>query len=161
LNFQKSTTRTASKFQYGIPGGADFEATHLEAVGECPGDLAVVGVDPAAIRVISPSEDHSPVPKELELKARRLLDSLDAFVEEQWPISDSTSRVVGTGQFALLLFECERRAAVVLLENNNLFKLEGRCTKGHVFFAVGDRLHLTYWDSCCGCGSLNKLVYEL
>lgn len=34
--------------------------------------IAIIGVDPAAVRVVSPSDDRASVPKKMELKARRL-----------------------------------------------------------------------------------------
>jgi hypothetical protein len=46
------TATTSSKFNYAIPGGADFDATHLESDEKCSGFLAVVGADPEAIRLI-------------------------------------------------------------------------------------------------------------
>ncbi len=139
--------RTGASVIVDDPGG-QIEATLLEPVEKCTGGfIAVVGTDPAAIRVISPEDDHNPIPKELELQARELLRA------EYCPIADSPPRVLRVGQVALLMFDCERAKAVVLMVNNNIFPLkEGLCTGAHLFFAVNDSLHLTYEAHCCGGG---------
>jgi Ankyrin repeats (3 copies) len=162
------TAKTASKFQYGIPGGGDFEATHLEAPKECSGYLAVVGVDGAAIRVIRPSDDQSPLAKDIELEARRVAKCSEA-VEHQWPMTDAPPEIVRVGEVTLVRFGRLTGApedeivffAAVLIINDNIFRLEARCTDWPHFFSVNDKLHLTYCNHCCGCGWQTQLVYDL
>ncbi|MBM4326710.1 MAG: hypothetical protein FJ118_06045, partial [Deltaproteobacteria bacterium] len=69
------TAKTAYTFHYEHPGGEDFESTLLKEAYQCPTNLSVamVGVDPTAIRLITPSDDNSAVTKDLQLRARRLL----------------------------------------------------------------------------------------
>lgn len=155
--------RTGTAFAYdGHPAGT-FQATPLEGAEKCSElfSIAVVGTDPAVVGLIAQKYDQTPLPKDIESKARRLVKSSDGDVELQWPISKSAPKVLRARERALIKFECEERAAVVLLANNALFPLEGRCTRDHVFFTVRDRFYLTYLDTCCGCGWQARIVYDL
>ncbi|MBI5570717.1 MAG: ankyrin repeat domain-containing protein [Desulfomonile tiedjei] len=162
------TMKTASKFPYDIPGGAEFEATHLEGSEKCSGYLGVVGVDLSAIRPVQPSDDKSPVPHEVELEARRVARRSDA-VQERWPFSDVSPEIVRVGDVTLVKFGLHTGSredepgffAAVLIVNGKPFELEARCTDDHHFFAVNDRLHLTYTGHCCGCGWISQVVYDL
>jgi hypothetical protein len=155
--------RTGTAFTYeGHPGGA-FEATPLEGAEKCSElfSIAVVGTDPAVVGPIAQKYDQTPLPKDIESKARELVKSSDEEVELQWPISQSAPKVLRAGEKALVMFECGEHAAVVLLANNTLFPLEGRCTCQHQFFTIGDKLYLTYLDACCGCGWQDRVVCDL
>jgi hypothetical protein len=155
--------KTGTAFAYdGHPAGA-FQATPLDGAEKCSElfSIAVVGTDPAVVGLIAPMYVQTPLPKDIESKARELVTSSDEGVELYYPISESAPKVLRAGERALLMFECEERAAVVLLADNSLFPLEGRCTRDHVFFTVRAKLYLTYLDTCCGCGWRDRIVYDL
>jgi hypothetical protein len=157
-NVCNASTGTAFTYE-GHPGGS-FEATPLEGAENCSElfSVAVVGTDSAVVGLIPQKYDQTPLPKDIESKARELVTSSDEGVELYYPISKSAPKVLRARERALIMFECEERAAVVLLANNALFPLEGRCTREHLFFTVRDKLYLTYLDTCCGCGWQVNLV---
>jgi hypothetical protein len=161
------TAVTSSKFQYGTPGGADFEATHLKVRKKCSGFIAVIGVSPEAVRFIRPSEDKSPLPKDVELEARRKV-KLPKELEENYPMSDAAAQIIRVGEIVLVLFGRHTGSmkeasffSAALIMNNEVYPLEGPCTHTHNFLSVNDKLHLTYRSQCCGCGALDILVYDL
>jgi len=72
--------RTGTTFTHDT-GNHKFQATYLLGHGKCDLEnvnIAVMGVKAEVIAVISPQETPSAVPKDIELKARRLLLARDA-----------------------------------------------------------------------------------
>ncbi len=177
---QVCKAKTGRKFRYPISGGGDLEATVLKDFQGCtpaPVDsgsdssevqIAVVGIDPSAIRIIKPSNDKSPVPKEVELQAREHVKSDDVLVEQQWPISNAPPKVTRVGSVTLLEFGCVTAEpdkifffSNVLILNGKLFPLEDRCTRDHFFFTLNGKLHLCYLSACCGCCWRVTVVYDI
>jgi hypothetical protein len=131
--------------------------------------IAVVGLDPAVVRLVSPSDDKSPLPKEIELSARRLLEPSEppADAHPAHILSDSPPRILRVKHLALVGFWSKEPAwptaqgPPILLDNDRIFRLQGWCTDSYVFFSVNYKLHLTYSNSCCSCGWNCRLVYDL
>lgn len=182
--------RTAEAFTF----DKDFEATRLWGTDECfvvkhdqrlftKFRIAVVGADPAAVRLVSLKDDKSPVPQEMELKARKLAarhieEPKDTSDQTGYPvtISDARPTVFRAENVTLLTFELQvtydRREGPIpwepgptlVLMNGEVFLLEGACTCGEpIFFIANDKLYLTYVATvaCCGCGDVNSFVYDL
>ena len=90
-------------------------------------------------------------------------------VEEAWPMSDSPPEIIRVGEVTLVKFGRITASpedepvffAAVFFIKGTIFQLEARCTDGHHFFSVNDKLHLTYDNKCCGCGWVDQLVYDL
>lgn len=166
----------------------DFEATHLSGTEECFAvkdnkrlfssfRMAVVGADPAAVRLVALKDDTSPVPQEMQLKARKLaVPRIEEpkRVIDMTPVpvrlSDSDPKVLRAKNVTLLIFELLadgdpwEPGPTVALINGAAFRLAGACTYGEpIFFTVNDKLHLTYTATvaCCGCGDTNFFVYDL
>lgn len=141
-------------------------------------DVAVVGAESTAVRVVSPKKDKSSEPKTIELKARELADSYikRKFKESYYPtcVSDARPRVLRTENVTLLTFELQvtyekgtvpwEPGPTVALTNSGVFLLEGTCTYCEpIFLSANDRLYLTYVATvgCCGCGDMNFFVYDV
>lgn len=164
----------------------DFHATRLSGPEGCfPVEddessfskfcIAVVGTDPAAIRVVSPKDDKSPVAKEIESKARKLAvphiqEPQRLYDMSRVPVTDAKPKVLRTEKVTLLIFEIQAEGEpwapgpTVALTNAGVFLLEGACTYGDpTFFSVNDKLYVTYnaTVACCGCGDTNFFVYDL
>ncbi|MBI4965288.1 MAG: hypothetical protein HY913_18575 [Desulfomonile tiedjei] len=163
----------------------EFEATRVVGTEKCPVvkdetpfreyRIAVVGADPQAVRPVSIKDDKSPVPKELELEARKLAapnmaepQSLSGRVPVS--LSDAQPKVLRTENVTLLIFELQadkepwEPGPTVALTDAGVFLLDGACTYGEpTFFSVNDKLYLTYdaTVSCCGCGDRHFFVYDL
>ena len=160
------------------------------AVGEdCQGgfNVAVVGVDPAAVHLVSPQQDKSPVPKDVELEARRLLSiSLEDFdypaERKTWlrKVLNDQPKALRVEPGILLLFmktkstlskymyatdhrrwlaKSWEHEEPVLVVNNSVLPLPA--TKGHLFFSVNDRLHLVCTLLHPHSSHSNKCVYDL
>jgi hypothetical protein len=160
--------------------GREFEATHLTGTGNCLTEgnkkgfhVAVVGVDPSVVHVVEPRNDKSPLPEDIELKARKVASSgyqkLEAGRPRKWDVADSPPDVFSVGNVAFLLFQCtdeflNQDGLPVLVLNDNAFLLEGACaSRPPFFFSVKEKLHLAYWATvvCCGCGDSNFFAYDL
>jgi hypothetical protein len=179
--------RTTDAFTYNYHTG-DLEATRLSGTEECftvrdnerlltRFSMAVVGADPAAVRLVPLKDDKSPVPKEIELKARKLAavhieEPQKLYDGSRVPISvsDAQPKVLRTDNVTLLIFELQadgepwEPGPTVALTSAGVFRLDGACTYGEpVFFSVNDKLYLTYDATvhCCGCGDTNFFVYDL
>ncbi|MEW6141504.1 MAG: hypothetical protein AB1733_25050 [Thermodesulfobacteriota bacterium] len=167
---------TSYRFHYEVPGGSAIEATVLDVPEKCYGSVAVVGVDPGAVRLIPLEDDQPPAPKDTESKARELLrnwihssSKADEFGDiRQNPLSNSPAKVLKAGHVKMLKFELNdyseelrRDGPVVLWLNDRLFRLEGWCTEGHLFFSVHAKPYLAYTMHCCGCGLQILYVYDL
>jgi hypothetical protein len=172
--------KTGDICSFNFPSGAE-EVTQVVGTEDCLARLgaeelfknerfriAVVGIDCTAVRLES-LENDSTLAKGIELNARRLVEpskpSLDA--HPATVLSDSPPRVLRFKNVTLLLFTSKEPAwptakgPPVMLYNNTVFRLQGWCTDGYVFFLVNDKLYLTYWNSCCACGWNCQLVYDL
>jgi hypothetical protein len=134
--------------------------------------IAVVDVDPAAVRKVSPSHDRSSLPKDAILWARQLLESSespDAVSDTQLPAYrvSEPPQVVRVKNVVLLKFELVQESrgqerALLLLVNNRLFQLgQHGCPSEYAFFTVHDKLLITFWDGSCGSGVVDKVVYDL
>ena len=173
-------TKTGRKFRFPIGVEPGVKATIVDALQDCTdapfvteakfkdGYLAVIGVDPSAIRLIQPSVDRSPVSANMELRARQLATS-NKKMEEAWPISKAPPQVTRVGNVTLLKFgvvtggpgdEIHFFSNVVII-GGRLFRLEDRCTDDHLFFTVNGRLHLSFMAYCCGCGMRLMVVYDV
>lgn len=165
------TTRTLYRFIYEHPGGEEFEATLLERTAECPkaATVAVIGVDAEAVSLISPKHDLSPLPKDTESKARRLLDLPEADSQERhkevgMDLSDALPEVLRVGHVTMLSYRLKGGRGdgpTVIYLNDKLFRLEGWCTTGHLFFSVYNKLFLCYTRFCCVCGEVIFYFYDL
>lgn len=183
--------KTGGTFTYEYT--TNFKATHLMMSKKCslhwaeegPTEripIAVVGVGPAAVRVVPPKDDKAPIPKLIELKARLLAKSPNSDPCHPRPssgihkaIAGAPPRVIRTKDATLLIFQCVDPHAVengdaalydgppVLYMNNDVFRLCGACSDSSLFFTVNNRLYLTYsaTGSCCGCGDSHFFVYDL
>lgn len=179
--------RTADTFKFDNMND-NLEATRLTGTDECFAAkddeglftgfrIAIVGVDPAVVRLISVEKEASPITKEIELKARELAAPR---IEEPQKVSDGSRvpvglsdappKVIRTENVTLLTFELQAQGEpwepgpIVLLMDDKMFLLEGACTYGKpILFSVNGRLHLTYHSTvhCCGCGDSNSFVYDL
>jgi hypothetical protein len=170
---------TSFRFQYEVPGGAEFEATALDVSGECRSvAVAVLGVDAKLVRLEPLEENRSPVSMALNSEARELLrdwiknasSKADEFGDiRQNPLSSLSPKALKGERVTLLRFELNDgvkgwkrdRGPVVLYFNDRLFRLEGWCTDDHLLFSVNDKLHLAYTVYCCGCGLRILCVYDL
>ena len=130
--------------------------------------VAVMGVDRAVIRLVSIREDESPLPEHIELKAHVLLPltsnpcKSDRLVARRSISSILPSKVLRVGD-SVLRFSTDH-GPTVLFRINDVFRLCGACTSGHIFFRVNDKLYLTYEGSdCCDCSTrlLTRYVYDL
>jgi len=169
--------KTVRKFRYAEPGyersgNQGFEATLLEGTEKCPiggGDIAVIGVDPIAVRLVTPRESKSSLSRRVELRARRLLTPDSETVEECLPISDAPPKVVRVGGVTLLLFPlgpgspAEQSSVFfsVVIVDGRIFPLKGRCTEGHIFFTVNNKLYVAYRSVACGWGWGVMMVYDI
>jgi hypothetical protein len=141
-------------------------------------DIAVVGAEPAAVRVVIPKDDKSMVSKKMELQARKLAESYikREFRKSYYPtsVSDAKPKVFRKGNVTLRIFELQSTiekgtfpwepGPTVALTNTGVFLLEGLCTYGvPKFFSVNDKLYLTYKPTlgCCGCGNIHFFVYDV
>jgi len=134
--------------------------------------IAVVGVDPAIIRMVPQSDDQSPLPKDAISWARQLLEASEPsnpVPGMQRPPYRVRGRphVIRVKNVVLLKFEFTREShgherALLLLVNNRLFRLnQYGCPGEYVFFTIDGKLHVTFWDSACGAGIVDKVVYDL
>ncbi len=175
--------RTEETFVWAEDKG--LRATRLSGTEKCfpIGDsrsvnyfVAIMGVEPSAVIVLEPDADNSPVPKEIELKARKLAlpkikgpRRLSDMTRVPIGVSDAPPNVFRTGNVTLLNFELTlggkpwEMGPTVALTNAGVFLLEGACTGNPIFFSVNGRLHATYGGTvfCCGCGDSNSFVYAL
>ena len=149
---------------YGLHKGSQL------AVGEdCQGgfNIAVVSVDRTAVNLVSPQEDKSPLPKDLELEARRLLStSLESLYRSPRTdllpkVLNDPPKVLRVEHGMLLLFmktelvlsnymyDEEHRKYIakrweheepILVVNNSV--VPSPTTKYHLFFSVNGKLHL-------------------
>jgi hypothetical protein len=170
--------RTADTFIY--PEDKQLKATRLKGTEKCLAEMdtkrfrvAVVGVDPSAVRVVEPTTDESPLSKEIESKARKIASSAYQrnFRNPEGSVidvADSPPKVFSVGNTAFLLFKCtdgfyNQDGLPVLVLNSNAFLLKGKCARSPFFFSVKEKLYVSYWATvaCCGCGDSNFFVYDL
>jgi len=129
---------TYSEFNY-----RNQKGSQLVADGKCPGDfkVAVVGVQPAAVRLVPAKEDKSPLSKNLESRARQVL--VKSLTEQQRysrvgygpKLLSSSPKVLRATQAALLLFADKEPGTVPPLEHRKCTsvgcKQQDRATGGH------------------------------
>ncbi len=158
---------------------SEFKATRLVGTRECfflrPEEessygrfqVAVLGVEPEAVRLISTIHDNSPVPKDMELEARRILrnDVLPKGTEFIAPrlvsLEGSEVAVVQLG-YTHDGESAWKDGPSVLFANNSATRLDGDCTWEHLFFTANNKLHLAYIGAgCCGCGEWILYVYDV
>jgi len=170
--------RTGSAFAHEL----GFQATYLLGYGKCDPDVAVMGVEAEAIRVISPQVVRSPIPMQIELKARRLLLAREAAKEKKpmsefmgtfggshgersyGPLSDNSPKAFKVKEGLLLDFNWkdEDNGPSVWVVDDRVFLLPGVCRVEYRFFSIEDRLHLAYRSGgCCACGDNTLYVYDL
>ena len=180
--------KTAETFIYTQPiSDYSFPVTRLIGSEEClkvrsgdpalgPFDIGVVDTDPPVVRLVKIQDDKSPLPKDVELKARKLAlsaksdpclksDQLSAVSQF---ISDAPPDVFRTKDATFMVIQCfkdapQENGPPVLFMHNKIFRLCGACSDWPVFFTVNGRLYLTYTTTLygCGCGDLNFMVYNL
>jgi len=177
------SAKTADRFMdEDWPGGHEVKATRLTGTENCfavdditkLSPIAVVGVDPSAVRVVEPKTDESPLSKEIESRARKIASSeyQRNFRNPEGSVvdvADSPPDVFSVGNTAFLLFKCSdefynQDGLPVLVLNNDAFLLEGACAvRSPFFFSVKEKLYVAYWATvaCCGCGDSNFFVYDL
>jgi len=161
---------------------SEFTAAHLSTDKECLSDksgqerrfnVAVIGVEPEAIKASGLNESKQPLPMAVEYSARKVArDAYHKFAAPDQPhrdVAESRPDVFRAGDAAYLLFKCtdeflNQDGLPILVLKNNTFRLEGTCAfKQPFFFTVNDKLHISYWATvaCCGCGDSNFFVYDL
>lgn len=173
----KCTVKTSDKFKEMNPvADFEFKATHLTETEDCfIGEdrvVAVIGVDPSAVRAVEPNAEKSLLSKDMELKARKIASA--AYKEMKNPdsvadVADSPPDVFSVGNTAFLLFQCtddffNQDGLPVLVLKDKAFLLGGACAlKSPFFFSVDGKLHVAYWATvaCCGCGDSNFFVYDV
>lgn len=165
----------------------DFDATRVVGTELCPvfrdetpfGDyrIAVIGADPEAVQLAHPSNDKSPVSKEIELKARKIaapeiekLQNISDLSQATTTLSNAPPKVIRVGDTTLLTFELTmdgrswEPGPTVVITKAGVFLLQGACTYGEpLFFSVDHKLYVAYTAtmSCCACGDINHLVCDL
>ncbi len=187
-NAKTGKTFTSEYFGHvGYPEDDPFKATHLVgsdgcfSVGEekkCAWDfrIAVIGTEPPTVHLIPPKKNKSPVPKDIELKARSLVEPSETnpcfFKSDEAGegYTDSGPKVIRAKDVALLMFqvvvfagEAEENGTAVLVVNKHVFPLKGCCQRGPFFFSVNGKLHLAYEESSCcwRCGERTFVVNDL
>jgi hypothetical protein len=128
------------------------------------GSVAIIGVKPAAVRLISLKKDDSPVPQDVESNARKLIEEARRgrrYNPEHPPLqlSNSSPESFRAEQVVLLNFRSDGGIVPILIVNNDIFLLEG--TFGHFFFSVDGMLHLACGWSCVECAKGYKRIYNL
>ncbi|MEW6530751.1 MAG: hypothetical protein AB1473_07945 [Thermodesulfobacteriota bacterium] len=150
---------------YGLHKGSQFAVAEDCQQGF---NVAIVGVDRTAVHVLSPQEDKSPLPKDVELEARRLLSTSLGRLDGPAKVLDEPPRALRVKHDILLLFvkyevlksgrikdrEDGAHQAPVLIMDNNVFPLP--FTYGHIFFSVDGKLHL----ACTVAGPLAARTYR-
>jgi|GEM_PF-5629384 len=127
---------------------------------------------PPTVHFVPPKEDDSFLPKHLELKA--LLLAAGANVT-YFPLRVSPGmRIWGnvTTHLALpkplmaddAVLLLRDRAPILLVMNNDVFRFQGDCKSGQLFFSVNDRLHLIYQANLCwpwvrSCSDVPDITY--
>lgn len=132
-------------------------------------NVAVMGVEADAIGIISRQEIRSAVPKNIELKARRLLLARDAAAkpDSYAPLSRESPKTFTVEEGVLLNFNWkdEDNGPSVWVAKDRIFLLPGQCGTPHqpaTFFTIDDRLHLAYESGgCCRWGDNTFYVYDL
>jgi hypothetical protein len=180
--------KTAETFTYTQPiSDYSFPVTRLIGSKEClkvrsgdpaigPFDIGVVDTDPPVVRLVKIQDDKSPLPKDVELKARKLALSAKSAPCLKSPryniipqfISDAPPHVYRTKYATFMVMQCfkdapQENGPPVLFIHNKIFRLCGACSDSPVFFTMNGRLYLTYTTTIygCGCGDLNFMVYDL
>ncbi len=179
-----SKTGKSFKYEHHVE---DFQVTRVVGTEDCPvfrdeapfGDyrIAVVGADPEAVQLAHPSNDKSPVSKEIESKARQVaapeIDKLQKIADLSQAairLSDTPPKVIRVADKTLLTFALTMNGdtwepgPTVVVTKAGVFLLQGACTYGDpIFFSVDDRLYVAYTAtmSCCACGDINHLVCDL
>jgi hypothetical protein len=144
-----------------------LKATNVIGIDKCPNAfmIAVVGAGAGSVRLRPTKLDHTPVPTEVEQKARQIV-APDGPSEDHYGVSASPPEMTTVERFTLLRFslngENEKdNGPAVLFADCQFFELEGFCGAGHFFFTVRDRLHLAYVENGCGSGRLIWYIYDL
>jgi hypothetical protein len=180
--------KTADTFAYTQPiADYTFPVTRLIGLEEClkvrsgdpalgPFDIGVVDTDPPVVRLVKIQDNKSPIPKDVELKARKLALSAKSdpclkphkLSKVSQFISDAPPDVFRTKYATFMVMQCfkdapQENGPPVLFMRNKIFRLCGACSDLPVFFTVNGKLYLTYTTTiyCCGCGDLNFIVYDL
>lgn len=159
--------KTGATFSYEHMGPDDLiEATTVVGIEECPkpATIAIVGVDPTRVRLIQPKDGQFLIPRDVELRARRLVEREGSDPESWYSVTGSRPEVLMVEGFMYLRFQLkgeENHGPALLFFNDEFFELEGGCTSRPVFFFVNDKLHLAYAENGCGSGQLMFVVYDL
>lgn len=173
-------TKTASACAYRHPSGPTVTLTPLADTEKFPdrqlleyANVALVGMDPAEVRLVPLNQDTLPLPVRMEQEARRLAGfspgarnpNQQARERGYGTIFESSPTIIlRAGNSALLSFEPERRSPgehglLVLFINDKGHRLPGEHTTMYpFFFTAKDKLYLAYnipWLS------LRTLVYDL
>jgi hypothetical protein len=149
------------------------------------GNIALVGVDPTAVRLVPGTLDPSPLPEEMEREARQLLRATydprgpNTYFGSAYADNPSPIRVFRAGKATLLRFTHSEmldssyaqiggqhgmNGPLVLFIDHKAYRLPGACTSDPLFVRVNDKLYLSYDASeCCTCSLLilHVLVYDL
>jgi hypothetical protein len=159
--------KTGSEFSFEHLDDEPLKATNVIGIDKCPKAfmIAVVGAGAGSVRLPQTKLDHTPVPKEVEQKARQIV-APDGPSEDHYGVSGSPPEITTVERFTLLRFslngENEKdNGPAVLFADGQFFELEGFCGAGHFFFTVRGRLHLAYVENGCGSGRLIWYVYDL
>ncbi len=166
-NTEICRAKTGATFSFEHMGPDNLiEATRVVGIEECPkpSRIAVVGVDPTRVRLIQPQDGQFLIPRDVELRARRLVEREGSDPESWYSVTGSRPDVLMVERFTYLRFHLkgeESDGPALLFFNNEFFELKGGCTTKPVFFFVNDKLHLAYTENGCGSGELIFFVYDL
>jgi hypothetical protein len=144
--------------------GFEFKATRLKGIKDCLTEnhkkrfrIAVVGVDPSAVRVVEPKTDESPLSKEIESEARIIASSAYQEIRgttEVRDVADSPPEAFSVGSAAFLLFKCtdaflNQDGLPVIVAQKQCFSVGGvlRIQVAPLFLCQGQGLCLVLGDS--------------
>jgi hypothetical protein len=149
--------------------GERNKATRLIGIDKCRNDLviAVVGDAAESVQLMPPAENPIPLPKGIERKARRMVDSKGPDLDDQGLV-DLPPEVLKTGKYTLLKFRWKFNSdaekfygPAVLFLDNEFFVMGHSCPEGHVFFSIDDQPYLAFIDAKCDSGAWGWVVYDL
>jgi hypothetical protein len=162
----KVKTGSAFSFEY-VYGPDDLvKATNLSGMEKCPKrfTIALVGASSESVQLHSPKLVQSPLHKDAELRAYRLVEPVTPAPEDPYGLASPHPLAFEVGRFTLLKFKWKGEGdegPFLLYFEGQLFQPEGNCASGHAFFSVKEKLYLTYHEGGCFSGVNTFYVYDL
>jgi hypothetical protein len=105
-NRETCSAKTGATFSFEHHGPHDLiEATQVLGIEECPpSGIAVVGVDPTRVRPIQPQDGQFLISRDVELRARRLVEREGSDPESWYSVTGSRPEVLVVERFMYLRF---------------------------------------------------------